>query len=261
MFCSNSPHQKDGNYQIKGTLKPQVFEAWGIQEQISIVCDKYGIPYGYIGSNNNNNNSNNYDVSPSIQELFTPGTKILEGHNRHLGILREMDSLLLKNMGFLTLEQIKKLAYERNQKLCVPPLDDMDMERQWKQSLEWANRKIREREVVGTKQKGDEQERSYSNRSTSRTTNTTKTKLQKQDLIEEATRLLLSKHKFLTIIENEEILYYDEEKGVYIKGGEILIEKEIDKIFGFKLRTSDITEIKNYVIRKTYVKCKNLILI
>ena len=46
MFCADSPHQNDGSYQIKGTLKPQVFEAWGIQEQISILCDKYNIPYG-----------------------------------------------------------------------------------------------------------------------------------------------------------------------------------------------------------------------
>jgi hypothetical protein len=29
--------------------------------------------------------------------------------------------------------------------LC-PPLDDRDIERQWKQSLNWANRKIKERE-------------------------------------------------------------------------------------------------------------------
>ena len=51
-----------------------------------------------------NNNNYNFNIGPSIQELFTPGTKILEGHNRHLGILRVMDSLLVKNMGFLTLE-------------------------------------------------------------------------------------------------------------------------------------------------------------
>ena len=49
-------------------------------------------------------------------------------------------------------------------------------------------------------------------------------------------------------------MFYDNENGVYVSGGEVLIEKELDKIFGFKLRTSDINEIKNYVMRKTYVK-------
>ena len=29
MFCADSPHQNESNYQIIGTLKPQVFEAWG----------------------------------------------------------------------------------------------------------------------------------------------------------------------------------------------------------------------------------------
>ena len=149
MFCSTSPHKNGSNYQIIGTRKPQVFNAQDLENRIGGICDKYGFQYGF-NSNNGNNNGNS--IGPSIQELFTPGTKILEGHNRHLGILRVMDSLLVKNMGFLTLEQIKKLAYERNQELCVPPLDDRDIERQWKQSLNWANRKIKEREESEKKQ-------------------------------------------------------------------------------------------------------------
>ena len=64
-----------------------------------------------------------------------------------------MDSLLIKNMGFLTLEEIKKLAYERNQELCVPPLDDRELERQWKQALDYANKKIKEREEAKQKHK------------------------------------------------------------------------------------------------------------
>ena len=43
-----------------------------------------------------------------------------------------MDALLSRNKGILTLEQIKKLSWERNQELCVPPLDDIEMEKQWK---------------------------------------------------------------------------------------------------------------------------------
>ena len=34
--------------------------------------------------------------------------------------------------------------------------------------------------------------------------------------------------------------------------GDIIIEQEIDKKYGYKLKTADITEIKNYVRRKTY---------
>ena len=55
----------------------------------------------------------------------------------------------------------------------------------------------------------------------------------------------MAKHRFATIWESKEILYYDEQKGVYIKDGERLIEEEVDKTFGFDLRTAGISEIKN----------------
>jgi putative DNA primase/helicase len=264
MFVANSPHQKDGHYQIIGTTKPHVFEAWGIQEQISIICDKYDIPYVFNNSNNSSgggNYCNNYDynfnIGPSIQELFSPGTKILEGHNRHLGILRVMDSLLIKNMGLLTLEQIKDLACQRNQELCVPPLDNKDIDELWKQSLDFANRKIKEREKATATAKQQKQNNNNNNKNTAaadgNSTTSSKTKLEKTDLIEEAVRLLIAKYRFATIRENKEILYYDETRGVYVKDGERLIEEEVDKIFGFDLRTSGINEIMKFIMRKTYV--------
>jgi len=79
-------------------------------------------------------------------------------------------------------------------------------------------------------------------------------KKQRLELIKEATDFVMAKYRFLTIEEGKDILYYDPKVGVYIYGGEIIIEKELDKKYGFKLKTADITEIKNYVIRKTYVK-------
>jgi putative DNA primase/helicase len=85
---------------------------------------------------------------------------------------------------------------------------------------------------------------------------TAKEELKKQrlELIEEGTQFVMAKYRFLTIEESKEILCYDGNKGVYAYGGEIVIEKELDKKYGYKLKTADITEIKNYVIRKTYTK-------
>jgi P4 family phage/plasmid primase-like protien len=261
MFCADSPHENGSNYHIIGTLKPQEFEAWGIEEQISILCDKYNIPYG---SNNITNNNNNYsEIGPSIQELFTPGTKILEGHNRHLGILRVMDSLLIKNMGYLTLEEIKEHAQKRNSGLCVPPLDDKEFEKQWKQSLDFAHKKIKEREEAKKKQQQQSQEQEQSQSNNNRTNNknnqasastTTNTKAEKQQLIEDGTRIIMSKHRFLTIEETKDILVYDEDKGVYVYGGEIIIEKELEEIFQFDLRSADIAEVKGHIQRKTFAK-------
>jgi len=141
MFCSNSPHKDGGNYEIKGTVKPNVFNAQDVETRIKNICNKFGLYYGSSNNGRNSNNSNstgggigdnnnNDSYLISIQELFTPGTKILEGHNRHLAILRVMESLLLKNMGFLKLEEIKRLAEERNQDLCIPPLEKSDIDRQ-----------------------------------------------------------------------------------------------------------------------------------
>jgi P4 family phage/plasmid primase-like protien len=82
-------------------------------------------------------------------------------------------------------------------------------------------------------------------------------KKQRLELIEEGTQFVMSKYRFLTIEESKEILFYDSSKGVYVSAGDIIIEKEIDKKYSFKLKTPDITEIKNYVIRKTYTKREN----
>ena len=79
-------------------------------------------------------------------------------------------------------------------------------------------------------------------------------KKQRLQLIEEGTQFVMSKYRFLTIEESKEILFYDSSKGVYATAGDIIIEKELDKKYGYKLKTADITEIKNYVIRKTYTK-------
>jgi P4 family phage/plasmid primase-like protien len=79
-------------------------------------------------------------------------------------------------------------------------------------------------------------------------------KKQRLKLIEEGTQFVMSKYRLLTIEESKEILFYDSSKGVYATAGDIIIEKELDKKYGYNLKTADITEIKNYVIRKTYTK-------
>ena len=248
MFCADSPHENGSNYRIIGTLTPKIFDAQVVEDRIGGICDKYGIPYG-----SNNNSVNGYQIP--IADLWKTDTKIFKGHNRHLELLRIMESELQRNRGIKPLEDIKEICQFWNQKHCDPPLDAREFEKLWKQALEWANKKIKEREEAKQKQQLQQQSQQAKEQSnnTNKTSITT-TRTDKQDLIEEATRLVMSKHRFLTIEETKDILYYDEDKGVYVIGGEILIEKELDKTFDFKLKTADITEIRNYVMRKTYTK-------
>jgi hypothetical protein len=72
--------------------------------------------------------------------LFDEHTKIYEGHNRHEAILRVIESLLRRNKGILTHEQIRKLSIEWNQIHCVPPLDGDAFARQWDDAVNFTEK-------------------------------------------------------------------------------------------------------------------------
>ena len=66
-----------------------------------------------------------------IEKLFEPKFEIPEGHNRHEGLLRVMESLIQRNKEILSEDKIKELAFEWNKEHCDPPLDDNEFENQW----------------------------------------------------------------------------------------------------------------------------------
>jgi P4 family phage/plasmid primase-like protien len=71
-----------------------------------------------------------------------------------------------------------------------------------------------------------------------------------KSIVEEASEAIMTKHRLLTIEETKEILDY--RNGVYIPGGEILIEKEAERIYGYQLANRHLSEIKGHIIRTTY---------
>lgn len=71
-----------------------------------------------------------------------------------------------------------------------------------------------------------------------------------QGIIEEASKTILSEHRFLTLEETREIWYY--RGGVYVPGGEILIEKEAERIYGYNIANRHLSEIKGHITRSTY---------
>ena len=75
-----------------------------------------------------------------IEKLFESDFVILEGHNRHEGLLRAMDSLIFRNKEILSKEKIKELAYEWNQEHCNPPLDNKEFEKQWTCAIDFINK-------------------------------------------------------------------------------------------------------------------------
>ena len=71
-------------------------------------------------------------------------------------------------------------------------------------------------------------------------------------LVEAATEAIMSMHKFITIEESQEILYYD--NGVYVSGAEVVIEKHAEKLYDYTLANKHLAEIKGHIMRKTYHK-------
>jgi putative DNA primase/helicase len=91
---------------------------------------------------------------------------------------------------------------------------------------------------------------SYTN--TIKNTQINSSKDNEENLVEKASEYLLGKFHFLTLETTKEILYY--ENGVYKKEGEIIIEKELEKEYGYELKISTISEVKGHIRRNTFVK-------
>jgi hypothetical protein len=70
------------------------------------------------------------------------------------------------------------------------------------------------------------------------------------NLIEEASEYIKKKYKFVIVEESKDILYYKD--GVYIRGGEILIEKEVESLYDYEISNKLLAEIRGHIMRSTY---------
>jgi hypothetical protein len=127
MYCCPSMHKNGHKYQILGTRTPlklndEGAEQW--QQEMDAICRKYGLG---VGESN----------KISIKDLFKEDTVIYEGHNRHEAILRAMESLLRRNSGILSIQQIEELCEQWNIDHCNPPLTDLEFRKQMKSAMEF----------------------------------------------------------------------------------------------------------------------------
>jgi hypothetical protein len=134
--CTCSIHTNGQPYEILGTKIPLFVKAAEVESDISSWCKKFGISYLDVDSNNKS-------LLP-IEQLFKTETKILEGENRHEGLLRVMESLLQRNKTVVPVETIKKWAYDQNQNFCVPPLEEQEFEKQWIDAMQFIEKKNNE---------------------------------------------------------------------------------------------------------------------
>jgi putative DNA primase/helicase len=219
LFCSPSIHKNGKPYRIVGTDEPVICDDY--ESLIDAICRKYGM--SYLEDTIANGSGNRL----SMEDLFDDDYKVAEGNNRHEALLRVMESLIIRNSPLLLPDTIQELARKWNSVHCLPPLDDKEFSKLWKCACKFVSRKA-SKEYRETERK------------------------ERDNVIRKATEAILSQHKFLTVEESKETLYYDH--GVYVPGGEVLIEKAAEKMFGFKLANRHLAEIKGHIMRVTYHK-------
>ena len=136
-FIHHFIHKDGYPYEILGTLQPITLnekQAEELQQHLYDICKKHGVRYG--AEDISEKNGNGKALTP-IQELFRPETKIYQGHNRHEALLRVMESLIVRNKGILSPEQIKQNARDWNNEHCDPPLNDKEFEKPWSDSVKF----------------------------------------------------------------------------------------------------------------------------
>jgi Family of unknown function (DUF5906)/D5 N terminal like len=211
-FCCPSIHQnkdhKDTNthrYEIIGTSEPVTLtklQAIELMQHINRICIKFGVKYLEKDTRLSR-------MKPMIQHLrIDPNIRIPQGE-RHLTLLAVADSLLLQHLtNGKTNAQLKNFFIQINNKLCYPEsLPEREINKIWQSANEFVSR-IREETPEGD---GNET----------------------KSMVAEVSEAIMNKHKLLTIEETREIWYY--RNGVYVPGGDILIEKEAEAIYGYDL--------------------------
>ena len=214
-------------------------------QHIDNICKKYGLQYL------DGNGKAVGDIP--IAELFKPDTVIYEGNDRHRELLRASTSLIRRNRDILPLEKIKQFAMEWNQIHCRRPLDNREVNRIFNQATkkvsdgEGKGKERRKKETSGAGGAGT----AGGNGSADTTAGFNDDEKEKEpDVVEEAVEAVMERRRLLTIKESKEIRYY--ENGMYVPGGDVLIEEVVEAIFGYNITNHDVTEIKGHIIRKTY---------
>jgi P4 family phage/plasmid primase-like protien len=231
IFVSPSIHQNGYPYEIIGTkdiADLQYQQALKLIRHIDDICVKNGLKY----LEKENNSKLTPQINEMINRLKIDTTVTIHEGERHMTLLSLANSLLI-NHYIKPVDELKKFFENINNNLCKPyPLTQNEIDDIWESAIKYTEIK---REHYNNINENEDAALS-----------------KKENLIEDATEQILSSHHLLTIEESKEILYY--QNGVYIKGGETLIEKELEKHYCYQLNAHKINEIKGHIKRKTYTK-------
>lgn len=245
MIVSPSPHRDGTFYEILGTEQPitlSLHEATKMIDAIVEICKKYGLSYGEKSR-----------IRPSHDEILIGSMirrlKILDNCNYKIeegsrnNTLFHISRLILNyhydGKDVKKLGKLKQFFDDINDNFSSPnPLSSEERDNIWNSSLNYLS-------IKSKTNSSDDNNQAESPRSINR-----------KYLIEYATEEILEKHNFITIEETKEIYYYV--NGVYVKGGDIVIEKEIEENYRYLIYSRTVSEVKGHIMRKTYHKRQEL---
>jgi hypothetical protein len=234
IFCSPSIHKDGYPYKIIGTTQPIALTETQARELIQHpdqICIKYGIPYLE-------------KVSGLGGELKSMAKSLTINHNiritegqRHNTLISLADSLLFNHLtkGKNTTGELKSFFDQINDKLCEPPLSRGERDSVWKSALDFVNRINATGEAKI--QNGEKEENGEPRNG---------------DLVVLLAEKIMRNHIFATMNDIGEIYHCEVHRGVYIPGGEVLIETEAED-YENRISTYKVNEIVNKVRRRTYV--------
>ncbi len=243
MFVSPSPHKHGGFYEIIGSKEPCILnkdQAYELILRIDNICKKHGLEYLERKTGVANNQLKRTIKNLKIDDKTN--IQINEGE-RNSTLLSIACSLLFNHYekddadNGIQLNELKGFFEKINEKYCSPvPLPQEEVDSVWRNALTYV-----------------EKNKDFT---LSKRGNGTPYDKKPNGIIEEATEKIRENNHFITLEESKEILYYH--NGVYKPGGEIIIEKETEALFGYDLANNHIIEIRGHIMRKTYHKREEL---
>lgn len=146
-------------------------------------------------------------------------------------------------------EHLKSFMHKVNQKLSEDPLPDSEVDDIWNSAFEFIEKKNSKNRNL---KKDTSAYKNDTDRSKDCKPDTEDENQNQKEVIELATEKILNSYHFITLEETKQIYYY--KNGVYVPNGEILIEKEIEGYYSYKISNKHVAEIKGHIMRKTFHK-------
>lgn len=248
MVGAPSLHPEGCSWEVLGTNEPITLtsiEAIEMIQHIDTICKNYGLKYLDKGVGISNNDLKQMIKNLRIDENSTFNIK--EGE-RHFTSIQIGNSILFRHLqkDGRNQDQLKAFFIQIIERFCNPnmlPIEEITSI--WGSCLDYVKQN-----------KDFSNSINYESKNKNNPSNRESTSVEIDNLVAETTETILESYSFLTLEETKEIYYY--KNGVYIPGGELIIEKEAERLYGYKLSNRHITETKGHIQRKTYHKREEL---